>query len=261
MTNHRTDLRAIVHASLLLPSPLRHYRPRPGRHAEHEDIGLFAGGVPGPDFNYVQVFGPLDPERVFALAEEFFGASGGYSVAVEVGPAQPTEDALRACGWLMVEEEPALVLPRLPPAPPLPPPGLDIRLVVDEAGFADFMAVAHTPAHFLPTPAVALDPAVALHVGYVDGRAVATSRLVCLETIAEITGVVTVPEYRRRGYGTALTWAAVMEGARRGCTVATLTASEMGYPVYVKMGFVPVCTYRTYQPPAVANNDGRLQTL
>jgi len=29
----------------------------------------------------------------------------------------------------------------------------------------------------------------------------------------------------------------------------TLTATEMGYPVYLRMGFVPVCRYRTYVPP------------
>jgi hypothetical protein len=32
----------------------------------------------------------------------------------------------------------------------------------------------------------------------------------------------------------------------------TLTASEMGYPVYLRMGFVPVCRYRTYLPPPPA---------
>jgi hypothetical protein len=32
----------------------------------------------------------------------------------------------------------------------------------------------------------------------------------------------------------------------------TLTASAMGYPVYVAMGFVPVCTIRTYLPPSAA---------
>jgi hypothetical protein len=29
----------------------------------------------------------------------------------------------------------------------------------------------------------------------------------------------------------------------------TLTASAMGYSVYVRLGFVPVCTYRNYAPP------------
>ena len=33
-----------------------------------------------------------------------------------------------------------------------------------------------------------------------------------------------------------------------GCRAFLLTATEMGYPVYVKMGFVPVCTLRTYEP-------------
>ncbi|HET8631928.1 MAG TPA: hypothetical protein VFL91_31265 [Thermomicrobiales bacterium] len=40
--------------------------------------------------------------------------------------------------------------------------------------------------------------------------------------------------------------------AARGCRAATLTASEMGYPVYVRMGFAPVGTFRTYLRPGAA---------
>ena len=141
------------------------------------------------------------------------------------------------------------MLPRLPALPPPPPAGLAIRRVADEEGLADFRAVSETGERVLPSLAAALDSDVALFVGYADGRAVASSRLVRLGDIAEISGVVTTPAYRRRRFGAALTWAAVAEGAARGCTTAMLTATPLGYPVYVRMGFVPVCTYRTYLPP------------
>ena len=46
-----------------------------------------------------------------------------------------------------------------------------------------------------------------------------------------------------------MTWAAVAAGLERGCDVIILSASEMGYSVYLRMGFVPVCRYRTYIRP------------
>jgi ribosomal protein S18 acetylase RimI-like enzyme len=250
MTDVTTDLRAIVHASLLTPSPLQRYRPGQERRATHGNIGLFTAGEPGPDLNYVMVLGPASPTHVFALADAFFDTGEfRYSVVVEVETARPVEEEVRARGWRLVEEEPALVLPHLPTLLPSPPSNLDIRQVTDEDGLTNFRAVSRTGQHIVPSLAAALDPGVALFVGYTDGRPVATSRLVCLGTVAEITGVRVMPEHRRRGYGTALTWAAVREGAARGCATTILTATAMGYPLYVRMGFLPVCTYRTYLPP------------
>ncbi len=240
-------LRSIVRAPLLIPSPLERYRPEPGRHAIHDDLALTAGGRPGPDFNSAFVFGPVPPERVFALADAFFDATG-YAIVVESGSAQPVEEAIRAQGWRLDEEEPALALAPVPTSPP-PPTGLTIRLVTTEAEFADFMAVSRTAHRWIPSLDAARDPAVALFIGYAGNAAVATSRIARHGDVGDITGVVTLPAHRRRGFGAAMTWAAIAEGARRGCTAMTLTATEMGYPVYVRMGFAPVCVYRTYLPP------------
>ena len=104
----------------------------------------------------------------------------------------------------------------------------------------------------IPTVEAARDPRVAALVGYVDGVAVASSRLSAHGEVADIMGVVTRPEYRRRGYGTAMMWAGVVAARDAGCSTFLLTASEMGYPDYVKMGFVPICTMRTYAAPAAA---------
>jgi GNAT superfamily N-acetyltransferase len=194
----------------------------------------------------MMILGPARLDAALGLADEFFGRAPGYSIIVDaevVGAA--VEDELLARGWRLAEEEPGLVLAPLGAVPPAPP-DLAIRLVVDAVGFADFLHVSETPAVVLPSLAAGLDPAVALLVGYVDGRAVASARLVCLGPIAEITGIVTVPPARRRGYGTALTWAAIAAARQRGCTAATLTASAMGYPVYLRMGFHPVGLFRTY---------------
>ena len=170
---------------------------------------------------------------------------------VEVEAAPAMIDALDARGWLLDEEEPALALTPLPQPEelPAPPSGLDIQLVTTLAAFEDFSAIAQTSGRWVPSLEAATDPAVALFVGYVGGLPAATARLGVYGAIGDINGVVTVPAFRRRGFGTALTWAAIAEGARRGCTAMTLTATDMGYPIYLRMGFEPVCTYRTYVPP------------
>ncbi len=249
MTN---DLRAIVHTPLIHPSPLERYRPNPSRHARHGDLVLTAGGLSGPDYNAALVLGPVPPDTVFAQADAFFAGTGGYSVVVEVETAREMDTALRRDGWEVDEEEPALALPTIPPAVPAPPPDLTIRRVTTDAGFADFMAVSRTGSYWIPSLAAATDPAVALFVGYCDGVPVAVSRITCYPGnpgVGDINGVATADAFRRRGFGTALTWAAIAEGARRGCTAMTLNATEMGYPVYLRMGFQPVCTYRAYVPP------------
>ncbi|MDQ2783463.1 MAG: GNAT family N-acetyltransferase [Chloroflexota bacterium] len=242
------DLRSIVRTPLRVPSPLQRYRPAPGRHVIHDDLVLTASGGAGPDFNSAFVLGPMPPERVFALADGFFDATG-YAIVVEADTAQPIEEAIRAQGWRLDEEEPALALAPIP-APPPSSPGLTIRLVTTESGLADFMAISGTGRRWIPSLAAALDPAVALLVGYDGDEPVATSRLTCYDDVGDINGVVTSPTHRRCGFGTAMTWAAITEGTRRGCVAMTLTATAMGYPVYRRMGFVPVCTYRTYVPPS-----------
>jgi GNAT superfamily N-acetyltransferase len=243
------DFHAIVRAPVRISSPLQKYRAGPGRHAVHGDLVLTAMGGDGPDFNNAAVLGPIAPERAFALADAFFDTD--YCVTVESEVAGPVEEALRARGWELDEEEPALVLVPIPTPPPAPP-DLTIRRVTTDAAFADFMAISHTVHRWIPSLRAAIDPAVALLVGYYGDEAVATARLACYGAVGEITGVVTMPAHRRRGLGTAMTWAVIAEGARRGCTAMTLTASEMGYPVYLRMGFVPVCRYRTYLPPLSA---------
>lgn len=246
------DLRAIVRAPLYVPSPLQAYLPNPGRHRVEGELILVDGGVLEPGYSYVAVVGELPPDELFARAGAFFGENP-YAVTLEVEAAPALSATLQACGWLLDEEEPALALALLPPSDEIPvsPPELTIELVTTEARLADFRAITRTPRERIPSLRAATDPAVALLVGYVDGEPVATARLSCCGAVGEIMGVTTLPHCRRRGYGAALTWAAIAAGVERGCTAMTLTATEMGLPLYRKMGFVPVCTYRTYVPPGL----------
>ncbi len=100
-------------------------------------------------------------------------------------------------------------------------------------------------------PAVLDDPEVESFLGYCDGIPAATATLVCTGRVAGVHNVATVPEYRKRGFGEALTWDAVATGASYGCDMAALQASEMGQPIYERMGFRVVSPYRTFHLPGV----------
>jgi GNAT superfamily N-acetyltransferase len=59
--------------------------------------------------------------------------------------------------------------------------------------------------------------------------------------VAGIFAVATIPQARRRGLGTAITQAPLLEPRRRGYRVGTLQFSPMGFPVYGRLGFREVC--------------------
>lgn len=260
------DLRMLAHRGLYLrPSPmLRHQKY--GRFALREGVALTDYGLPAPGFKKAAVLGPAPPlARVRALAAEFFGG-GDYGVTVEADAGHPVEAELRAAGWTVAEDEPALVLPALPELP-APPPELTVRRVTDAASRRDALAVmaagfgaptadlgeplsAEAMDTFGPSLACALDPDVAVLVGYAEGRPVSAAVLHRVEEVASITGVATVPDCRRRGFARALTWAAVGAGADRGCSCAALNALGASYHLYLGMGFRHVCNHRTYVPPA-----------
>ena len=72
---------------------------------------------------------------------------------------------------------------------------------------------------------------------------------------AEVQHVVTVPEMRGRGIGTAMTVAALRTAAARGLDTAVLTSSPDGLRIYQRLGFRPVGRIRRYLwSPSSAGN-------
>jgi GNAT superfamily N-acetyltransferase len=209
---------------------------------------LASGPEGGVGEHAVLLFEPVTAEQFFVWTTEFFGAGQPFSVTVEVGLAETVEAALQHQGWQLADEEPALVLARIPSTFPATPTELAMVRVQDEAALAAFRSITRMAPETIPSLVAATDPGVALLVGYLDGDPVATGRLSCLGTVTEVNSVTTKPGYERRGYGTAMTWAVLAEGAQRGCVSAILTATTMGFPVYVRMGFEPVAVFRTYLP-------------
>jgi GNAT superfamily N-acetyltransferase len=245
------DLRQVLYAALLAP-PLPTDREGPLRYEAQAGLVMTASDASAdPASNQALVFEALTPGAFFAWTGAFFRPEESYCVTIEAGVATEIEDTLRQRGWELEHEEPALVLAHFPTAIPQPPAELTIALVADERTLADYRAITRMAPQTIPSLAAATTPDVALLVGYVEGEPVATGRLSRYGAVAEINSVTTAPLRQRKGYGTAISWAAIAEGARRGCSSAMLTATEMGKPVYVRMGFQQVATFRTYVMPPV----------
>jgi GNAT superfamily N-acetyltransferase len=79
-----------------------------------------------------------------------------------------------------------------------------------------------------------------------QGEPCAISTLLCAPKAAGIYHVTTLPAYRGRGFGRALTLAAMQAGREQGCTSAVLFATPEGYPLYKKLGFETVVTADLY---------------
>lgn len=123
------------------------------------------------------------------------------------------------------------------------PAELTIVEVTDAARLADWlqviiagypapeMALPDAPA-FLKTPI--LGGPYRLWVGYVASQAVSCAAAFTDQSATGIYAVATLPAYRGRGYGAALTDAAALVDP---ALPAWLVASDLGQPVYQRLGF------------------------
>jgi ribosomal protein S18 acetylase RimI-like enzyme len=81
-------------------------------------------------------------------------------------------------------------------------------------------------------------------VGRVEGKAVATASMLLTPPAVGIYFVCTTPAHRRKGYGAAITQAAMLDAAQRGASHAVLGSSPMGQGIYEALGFKTVFAYR-----------------
>ena len=132
-------------------------------------------------------------------------------------------------------------------------PELDIRRVTDDRGIDVHRHV--VTAGFGSDPAVALGtacpdlldrPECVVYVGYLDGAPVVSGLGWRSGRTIGVYSIATVESARRRGFGAAMVGRVVADGAADGCDVAALQASEMGRPIYERLGFRTVVRYVAY---------------
>ena len=145
----------------------------------------------------------------------------------------------------------------LHPVPEPPPPAVGVTVesvdaqdlgslhhVAVESGLAPEVASQMYP------PSLATDGDVCLFVGRLDARPVASSLAIRSREASGVYAVGTLADARRRGVGTAMTWAAVDAGGAWGYDSIVLQSSEMALPMYEAMGFRAIVRYVTSTQPA-----------
>jgi ribosomal protein S18 acetylase RimI-like enzyme len=141
------------------------------------------------------------------------------------------------------------------PAGPLPPASageLELVRVTTPAEVEEFEAVSVRgfgeedelvePGMFHP-PSVLADDAMHMFLGRVDGRGVAAAMGYLLDDAVGVFGVTTVASARGRGYGTAVTRAALLEDTG---LPSVLAPSEEAVNMYRRLGFRSVGTLRIW---------------
>jgi GNAT superfamily N-acetyltransferase len=75
------------------------------------------------------------------------------------------------------------------------------------------------------------------YVGRLNGKPVASNMLFCGAGVASVFGVATLPEARGKGIGAAITLIAYDEARQMGYRHGVLFGTELGVPVYRRIGF------------------------
>ena len=232
---------------------------------ERADRLCFMTGIPEPLFNAV-LCAHLAPDTVETAVEEIRrdAAQRNAPLFWWLTPSTtPPElgDTLVKHGFLHAGTVPgmAVELARLDTNLALPR-DLTIKVVEDNAALDVWASIAAVGTGFAPLVAdmvralekdVGLQPANGLrrYVGYLGGVPVAVSGLVLHAGVAGIFAVATLPEARKQGIGAAMTLIPLLDALAEGYKVGTLQASEMGYPVYKRLGFETVCGIGLYLLP------------
>ena len=93
-------------------------------------------------------------------------------------------------------------------------------------------------------PRTLKDPRMRYLVGRVEGRVVTSSIAYVGDDIVGIYGVSTLPEYRRRGYGKAITWAAAMSAPELDVAVSP---DQMARGIESELGFRKIAEYTPWE--------------
>lgn len=202
------------------------------------------------------------------------GVPEAFEWVAEVTPA--LRQAATAAG-LVVTDHPLMVqtvVPSEPAAEPAPP-GVTVRLATAGDDLAMLSAVARVGFSFPGTEigsagAAAVAEAAAaqrpeqsayqrerlaagltvLAVAEVEGAAVAAGSYQPVGSVCEVTGVATLPAFRRRGIAAALTALLAQDARRRGVRTVFLSADgEDVARVYARIGFRRIATACIGEPP------------
>jgi hypothetical protein len=223
-----------------------------GRSIRQDDLAAVDQGRGDGLPNVVTLLAPLfesGVEEVMQELDAFFGFNGtARTGSVHMFSPWPTPD-LRPHGWTLTDYLPLMYRPAGGEVP-VPPPGLRVEKVHDERSLRGFehAMVRGFPlegAEKRPPGEVFVNDLLAddrnhMWVGWEGDRPVCAASTYVAEGINNVTLVATIPEARRRGYGSIVTWHATLADPT---LPSMLGATQDGRPVYEKMGYVALIKF------------------
>jgi len=224
---------------------------------ESDGIVVAATGASVGWLNPVFVTRPLGrPEQALRRAVEYFDDRGlPFIVRVREGLDERTERTCEDTGLPYRDTLPGMALSPLSVVEDRAAP-VEIKVVEDAAGFAQFVTIMAECFHLDPDmtarmlrPRLLDIPDSRWYLGYVDGQPAGAAALIMSHRVAGVHYVGTREAFRGRGIGEATTRRAVREGAAAGCLFSSLQASQMGRPVYERIGFRTITGYKTFVRP------------
>lgn len=248
------ELTAAVEENLLQALDVWARASAGGEVCQEEGFLLASSRVPIRSFNNVLLTRtPVNSRALHSQIKAYFERRGvPFRLRVREAIAASADEVLVECGLRRKGGIPSLVLAPVSGERGAIAP-LEIRRVADRQTLRQHVEVVAAGFDWSPDMLSQVFSEALLHngswrgyVGYVEGRLVASSQLITTNGVAGIYYVATLDEFRRRGFGEAMTRHALHEGAAAGCTMASLQASPLGQPIYERMGFRQVSYYRTY---------------
>ena len=228
-----------------------------GAIVEEDGVVLMSGPGPHPILNYaVRLDADLEPRTALLVITEFFAAhQHGFTLVLRNADDESAlGEAAKRVGLVDLLSPPEMVIEK-----PLPERalalGAELRPVDDERSLADFSAVAAEAWMTYGIPSAVteqifederylISPHIQAVVCYEREKPASCALVVLSHGIAGIYWVSTISTARGRGFAEASTRWCANRGFALGARAVSLQASPMGHPIYRRMGFVELATYR-----------------
>lgn len=223
---------------------------------ESRDLVQYSTGRALPRFNGIAVLGPHADQG--SASDWLVGLSQrGLPHCILSRPQAPQWVAELAARHDLtdVEDEPLMLHPNpgdvaVPDQPSITrvDPDDEVEVALAQRLFADGFEASLEELGVLMAGSVLRQPGLSAYIGLADGEPCTTGVGAFHDGYIGVFNIATPPAHRRRGHGHAVTAHVIAEGVAAGAHTAYLQASEMGYPVYERLGFRTVETWPSYYP-------------